>query len=153
MSDIGFGEIELLADARRDNRDAEAKRQAMLDAARHQVDAARIAMASLAAPAVALIAARIHGEDADWDGRKVTDERIEMALTVLDRIGLPKLRATAIAASIAHAPHSPAPGSPGWAPAVDGGDEAEELDVGSVDAQITAFLEGVIVGREEGHGG
>jgi hypothetical protein len=147
-------EIELLVDSRRAQQDADAERQARLDTARRRVDQARMDIAELAAPAVAIIARRLAGITQDWDNRPITDERVEIALTVLDRVGIPKLRATAIAASIASAPSAPAPGSPGWAPPqVDSGG-TEELDVGSVDAQISAFLDGARLardlGREEG---
>jgi len=144
-----YGEIELLVDQRLGQEDADRLRQETLDQARRQVDEARLAIASLAAPAVTIIGLRLAGRDQDWDGRPVTDGRVEMALAVLDRVGIPKLRATAIAASIAHAPSAPAPGSPGWEPPqVEGGAEAEELDVGTVDAQIAAFLDGARVQRD-----
>lgn len=148
MSDE-YGEIELLVDRRVGQEGEDRARQERLDAARRKVDEARLAIAELAAPAVAVIGLRLAGADRDWDGRTVTDERVETALAVLDRVGIPKLRATAIAASIAHAPTSAAPGSPGWEPpAVDGAGGQEELDVGTVDAQIAAFLEGARVQRD-----
>lgn len=149
MSEQGYGEIELLVDRRVGQEGEDRERQAKLDAARRQVDDARLAIAGLAAPAVNLIGYRLAGRDVDWEGRPITEERIDIALSVLDRVGIPKLRATAIAASIAHAPTAAAPGSPGWEPpAVDAGDRAEELDVGTVDAQIAAFLDGARVQRD-----
>jgi hypothetical protein len=144
-----YGEIELLVDRRMGQEDEDRARAARLDEARRKVDEARLAIAQLAGPAVAIIACRLMGHTADWDGAAVTDERVETAMSVLDRVGIPKLRATAIAASIAHAPTSAAPGSPGWeSPQVDAGGEAEELDVGSVDAQIAAFLDGARIARD-----
>jgi hypothetical protein len=140
--DEGHGSVELLVGSRREHENEEARRQAQLDEGRRNVDAARLAMAALAEPAVRVIAHRLLGDTIDERGVKVTDERLDAALAVLDRIGIPKLRATAIAASIAAAPTNAAPGSPGWEPPQVEGRDDEAIDVGSVDTMISAFLEG-----------
>jgi hypothetical protein len=142
LEDEGHGSLELLVGSRREQEGADALRQQQLDAGRRNVDAARLAMAALAEDAVKVVACRLWGLTQDEAGVRVTDERLDAALVVLDRIGIPKLRATAIAASIAAAPTNAAPGSPGWEPpqVEDGANEA--IDVGSVDAMISIFLEG-----------
>lgn len=150
FEDEGYSQaLDVILTGQRQDREASDAREALMDEARRSVDDARMALAELAAPAVAILALRLAGADKDWDGRAVTDERVDAALTVMDRVGIPKLRATAVAASIAAAPTRAAPGSPGWEPAqVDGPGEAEQLDVGSVDAQIEAFLEGAKAARD-----
>lgn len=141
---------------------------ARAEEARMHADAARLALAHLAEPAVRVIAARLAGAPAeggqgalkagtfplDDEGRPVTREREDTAWEVLARIGVPRLRATAVAASIAAQTHAPAPLAPGWVdPALDGADDgreedAKELDPASVDAQIVAFLEGARAQRD-----
>jgi hypothetical protein len=143
------GALDVVLDARRQQGRTEDEAQRRLDESRRRVDDARTALAELAEPAVGLISYVLAGKVNDDNGVRITEDRIDMALTVLDRVGIPKLRATAISASIAHAPSSPAPGSPGWEPPqVEDGDEEAELDVGSVDAQISAFLEGAHAARD-----
>lgn len=151
------GALELLVESRDSQDRAEDERRALIEQARAQVDDARTAIARLAEPAAAIVGLRLAGVDVDWNGDRITDARYEAALTVLDRVGIPKLRATAIAPSMAAAPRSPAPGSPGWAPEAKPRDDAEaELDVGSVDAQIDAFIHGAEavarLRRERGEG-
>ena len=106
-------------------------------------DEARLALAELAMPAVKLIAARLAGVELDNNGKPLTDDREDTAWEILSRVGVPRLRATAIAASISAAPNAPAPDSPGWIPPqLDDEDEQQALDPASYDAQIDAFLAG-----------
>jgi hypothetical protein len=150
--DITHGALEILVDAQRGERDREREMAERAEAARTNADEARLALAQLAEPAVRLIAARLYGVEVDDGGRAVTKDREDTAWEVLSRIGVPRLRATAVAASIAAATRAPAPDSPGW----DEGDDEEgrekELDPASVDAQIEAFLEGARAARDLGAG-
>lgn len=108
--------------------------------ARSIADDTRLALAEMAPMAVAVIACRLYGRP--LDGQPVSEDREETAWEILSRVGIPKLRATAVAASIFAAPQSPAPGSPGWAPPEVEESEVVELDPASVDAQIDSFIYG-----------
>jgi hypothetical protein len=150
--DLPVGALELVIDAR--YRD-ESQSQEIADRAEHArglADEARLALAQLAEPAVKLIALRLMGIDVDWQGKPVTDDREETAWEVLSRIGVPRLRATAIAASIAAATQAPAPDSPGWVPPTeeDEDEAAKELDPATIDGQIQAFLDGARAQRDLG---
>ncbi len=122
----------------------------LADAARAKVDEARLQLAELAGPAVYLLALRLAGIENDNAGRAVTEDREKTALSVLDRCGMPKLRAHQIAASVVASSASPVAGHPGWTPTsgeggvgVGADGEPGELDPSSVDAQIDSFMAGV----------
>jgi hypothetical protein len=150
-NDIPMGSLELVIAHREDERSREQQAAERAEAARSQADDARLALTSLAEPAVRVIAARLIGLEVDDENRKITKDREDTAWEVLSRIGVPRLRATAIAASISAFTHAPAPGSPGWVPPeVEDGEDGEdlELDPASVDAQIQAFLDGASAARK-----
>lgn len=142
--------LDIIVDSQR-----EKSRQAEVDAerearARGLADDSRLALAELAPMAVAVIACRLYGREYDPDGVLVTADREDTAWELLSRVGVPKLRATAVAASIFAAPTAPAPGSPGWEPPEVEGGETEELDPASVDAAIDSFFAGVKAQRDLG---
>lgn len=147
--DIVGSAIELLVDSSRREQSQQQEIVEKAQLARIQADAARLALAELAAPSVAVIALRLSGTTTDWDGRPITKDREDTAWEVLSRIGVPKLRATAVAASIAAHTAAPAPGAPGWEPPeLDEEDEDKAIDVASVDSQIEAFLAGADVAKK-----
>jgi hypothetical protein len=142
------GALEIVALDQRAKAHASSDRDERLRKARDLVDEARLVLSELAAPAVAVIALRLQGIDTDWDGRPVTIDRETTAMAILDRVGIPKLRATAIAASLMSSTTTPAPGSPGWESLPQGDGTDGELDPSSVDAHIQAFLDGARVARD-----
>lgn len=150
--DVTCGALEIIVQARQEEQNREREMAERAEAARISADEARLALAGLAEPAVRVIACRLAGFEVDWDGRAVTKEREDTAWEVLSRIGVPRLRATAVAASIAATTHAPAPGSPGWEPDEDDGRDVKELDPASVDAQIQAFLDGARAAKDLGSG-
>ncbi len=116
---------------------------------RQLADDARLALADLALPAVYIITQRLAGVEIDGNGKAITDDREDTAWEILSRVGVPRLRATAIAASISAAPNAPAPDSPGWVPPqLEDGDETKELDPASYDAQIESFLAGARAAKD-----
>jgi hypothetical protein len=137
--------VELLIDHQRREQDQQRQIAEKAEDARLKADAARLALAGLAEEAVRVIMYRLIASPAeggqgalkagefplDEAGRPVTKEREDTAWEILSRIGVPRLRATAVAASIAAHTVSPGPGSP-----------AAAIGVGEVDAQIEAFLAG-----------
>ncbi len=131
---------------------AQAEEQSIAERAessRTLTDEARLALTQLAIPSVQLIGARLMGVETDANKRPITKDREDTAWEVLSRVGVPRLRATAIAASISAATHAPAPDSPGWEPPdEDDSDEAKELDPASYDAQIEAFVAGADAARK-----
>lgn len=148
---IEFEALELYQPHADGERDAEAQREEQQRDAREKVDTARLALAELAGPAVALIAMRLFGQDVDSAGRKINADREKVAWEVLSRVGVPKLRATAVAASISASPTAPAPiyGAYG---VVDQGasldsEEQGEIDPMSVDFKIDEFLRGAAAAR------
>lgn len=146
---LGHGALELILDARRGENDAASAVREQSEKARAQADAARLALAVLAEKCCHVIALRLLGEPFDDAGRPLTKDREDTAWEVLSRIGVPKLRATAIAASMAASTHAPAPGSPGWVPPDDRADDEElELTGGEVDERIQAFLDGARLGAD-----
>ncbi len=141
--------LAVLVEHDRANHQAETARRENALKAQMRIDEARLAISALALPAVQILAARLMGIDADDQGRKITESRELTALEVLDRCGIPKLRAHAVAASIASTAINPVEGHPGWvAPEIDGDETDRELDPGSVDAQIAAFLAGARAQRD-----
>lgn len=150
--EILSGTLELLVDARQHQDRAEATIAERAETARQLADEARLALADLAGPAVAIIALRLAGSELDWDGKKVNKDREDTAWEVLSRIGIPRLRATAIAASISAQTQAVAPGSPGWvAPEIEeDADEVREIDPTSIDAQIESFLAGARAQKDLG---
>jgi hypothetical protein len=128
------------SDDRRDAREDNAARTR----ARQNAEAARLSLAEMAQTCVQVVFARLHGMQTTESGVPITDEMEKTAWEVLSRIGVPKLRASAIAASVSAAPEQAAAGSPGWVDpkSLEQGDDVE-LDPASVDAQITAFFESV----------
>lgn len=150
--EILSGSLELLVDYRARENAQQAEIADRAENARKLADEARLALADLASPAVAIIALRLAGAEIDWDGRAVNKDREDTAWEVLSRIGIPRLRATAIAASISAQTQIVAPGSPGWvAPELDeDANEIKEIDPTSVDAQIQAFLDGARAQRDLG---
>jgi hypothetical protein len=119
------------------------------ESSRTLTDEARLALTQLALPSVSIIGARLLGLPADDNGVAITKDREDTAWEILSRVGVPRLRATAIAASISAATHAPAPDSPGWEPPDEDDDgEAKELDPASYDAQIEAFVAGADAARK-----
>jgi hypothetical protein len=133
-----------------DRRDAKQGAEAK-ERARQNAEAARLSLAEMAQTCVQIVFARLNGIAVDGNGQPVTEEMEKTAWEVLSRIGVPKLRASAIAASISAAPEQAAAGSPGWVDpkSLEQGDDVE-LDPASVDAQITAFFESVKAQPGEG---
>lgn len=167
--DPSVGSLELLVENRRQEQTAEQEMLERAEAARGLADEARLALASLAEPACRVIAARLMGAPAeggqgalkagefplDENGRPVTKEREDTAWEILARIGVPRLRATAVAASMAAATRAPAPNSPGWvSPELEGEDvedsEDSKVTPSEIDSQIAAFLEGARAQRDLG---
>lgn len=147
--EILSGALVHIVDYQQREKTAERSLAERAEASRSLADEARLALAELASPAVAIIACRLAGLPADWDGVPVSKDREDTAWEVLSRIGVPRLRATAVAASIVAATNSPAPGSPGWEPPEsDDQEDVKELDPASVDAQIESFLAGARAQRE-----
>jgi hypothetical protein len=146
--EILSGALVHLVDHQQRERSAEQQLAERQEGARRYADEARLQLAELAAPAVAVIALRLSGSTEDWDGRTLNKEREDTAWEVLSRIGVPRLRATAVAASIVAQTSTPAPGSPGWEPDEIEREEAAELDPASVDAQIEAFIAGARAQRD-----
>lgn len=142
--------LAILVDHDRAQHQADSERRTKMLEAQQRIDEARLAISQLAAPAVKILACRLMGVDVDSEGRKITESRELTALEVLDRCGIPKLRAHAVAASIAQSAMDPVAGHPGWVePEVGRGDEnGGELDPASVDAQIAAFLAGARAQRD-----
>lgn len=140
------GALEVIAQNHRAQANADSDREEKLQESRFQVDEARLALSQLAKPAVAVIAMRLMGVDVDENGKPVTVDRESTALAVLDRIGIPKLRATAIAASMVSSTQMPAVGAPGWVPLENSEDDA--IGVGEVDAHIDAFLAGARAAKD-----
>jgi hypothetical protein len=149
--------VELLIDHQRREQDQQRQIAEKAEDARLKAEAARLALAGLAEEAVRVIMYRLIASPAeggqgalkagefplDEAGRPVTKEREDTAWEILSRIGVPRLRATAVAASIAAHTVSPGPGSPGWEPPEEDAEEgAAAIGVGEVDAQIEAFLAG-----------
>lgn len=143
------GSLELLVDFRQQEDQTRRELAERAEHARGLADEARLALAELARPACAIVALRLAGRDVDWDGRSITKDREDTAWEVLSRIGVPKLRATAVAASITAHTQAPAPGAPGWVPPRDDEEDGSfELDPATIDGQIESFLAGVRAGQE-----
>jgi hypothetical protein len=148
--DILTGALELSTAHWRREQDVDRTLEERAERSRMLADEVRLALAELAMPAVTLIAARLAGVELDDNKKPITDEREDTAWEILSRVGVPRLRATAIAASISAAPNAPAPDSPGWVPPQldDGDGEQKELDPASYDAQIESFLAGADAKRK-----
>lgn len=149
---IEFEALELYGAHADEERDSAAQREERQREAREKIDQARIALAELAGPAVAIIALRLYGHDVDPSGRAVDSEREKVAWEVLSRVGVPKLRATAVAASLSASPSTPAPIYGAYGVVDQGGSlsaagEQGEIDPTSVDYQIDQFLQGAAAAR------
>lgn len=142
--------LDLIVDRQRESAQQAAADAERAERARQNADECRLALAELAPMAVAVVACRLYGREYDPEGVLVTADREETAWELLSRVGVPKLRATAVAASIFAAPNSPAPGSPGWEPPEVEGADVEELDPSSVDAMIDSFFAGVKAQKDLG---
>lgn len=157
--DILRGTLVHVIEAQQDQAAADRTIAERAEESRTKVDEARLAMAELAGPSVAIIACRLAGLPNDWDGRPVSKEREDTAWELLSRVGIPRLRATAIAASIAASTGAPAPDSPGWVDPedADDSDQEKELDPATIDGQIEAFIAGARaqrdLGKADGQGG
>jgi hypothetical protein len=149
--DFVGGALVHIVDSRQQQQSDQREMAERAEHARDLADQARLDLAELAAPAVALIACQLTGVPNDWNDKPINKDRVDTAWEVLSRIGVPRLRATAIAASIAASTQAPAPDSPGWVPeADDDEDEAAELDPASIDGQIDAFIAGARAQRDLG---
>lgn len=165
--DLFRGSLEILVQSRKQEQTAEDEMLARAEIARDLADEARLALSMLAEPACQVIAMRLLGAPAeggqgalkagefplDSNGRPVTKEREDTAWEVLARIGVPRLRATTIAASIAAQTRAPSPLSPGWVPPEDTDTEEENEDEATpteIDAQIASFLAGARAQKDLG---
>lgn len=149
---IEFEALELYGPHADEQHESDVKREEQQRRARERVDTARLALAELAEPAVKLIACRLFGVDVDDAGRAIDADREKVAWEVLSRVGVPKLRATAVAASLSASPTSPAPiygayGVVDPGASTDGASADGEIDAASVDYQIDQFLRGAEAAR------